>query len=132
VFANFLKRIRPGKPLGNRTAEEIGSDGEKAAVKYLARQGLHVVERNWSCRFGEMDIICRHRDTWVFVEVKSSHRMPERPPEARVDADKQRRLKRLAHHYLGSRAESSVCRFDVVSVWWEGDEIRIRHNENAF
>ena len=132
MFANFLKRILRRRPLEGRSAEQIGSDGESAAVRFLTRSGLHIVERNWSCRHGEVDVICRDKDAWVFVEVKASHRMSVRPPEARVDADKQRRLRRMARFYLGTGVETSVCRFDVVSVWWEQGEIRIQHNENAF
>ena len=101
-------------------------------MKHLSHEGLDVVERNWSCKAGEMDIICRDRSTWVFVEVKASHVLAIVPPEARVNWEKRRRLRRLARYYLGHRFDTASYRFDVISVWWENGEIKIRHIENAF
>jgi putative endonuclease len=133
VFASFFKKIwRRNKPLASRTTAQIGRDGEDAAVKHLSRLGFQVVERNWSCKAGEMDIICRHQNAWVFVEVKASRRLTEFPPETRVNQDKRRRLHTLARFYLGHKYGVVPYRFDVISVWWEHDDVKIRHIENAF
>jgi putative endonuclease len=133
VFANFFKRLQTrNRPSPSRTTAQIGSDGEAAAVKHLSHKGLDVLERNWSCKVGEIDIICRDRRTWVFVEVKSSHALAEIPPEARVNWEKRRRLRRLAKYYLGHKFATATYRFDVISVWWEDDETKIRHIEHAF
>jgi putative endonuclease len=133
VFESFFKRIwKKRKPASVRTNAVIGRDGEEAAAKHLARLGMNIRERNWTCKAGEIDLICLHRDTWVFVEVKTSDKLGIAPPEARVNTDKQRRLRKLARYYLGNKSETASVRFDVVAVWWENDEIEIRHYENAF
>lgn len=133
MFASFFKRIWPrSRPAPSRNAAQIGRDGESAAASHLSRQGLQILERNWSCKAGEIDIICRHRDVWIFVEVKTSHKLGIAPPEARVNWEKRRRLRKLARYYLGQRHETVPVRFDVIAVWWEDNEVKIRHFENAF
>ena len=133
VFANFFKKLlERRRPLSERTKAEIGRDGENAAAKLLEHKGFDVIERNWSCKFGEVDLICRDRSAWVFVEVKASHKLSAAPPEFRVNWEKRRRLRRLARYYLGHKFETIPYRFDVISVWWENDQVRTRHYENAF
>jgi putative endonuclease len=95
----------------------VGRAAEDAAADHLTRAGFTVVERNVRLGHGELDLVCRDGDVVVFVEVKCRRATWGDPPAAAVSWHKQRRLTRLAQHYLKwRRLEDARCRFDVVSV----------------
>lgn len=95
----------------------LGQAAEDAAAACLARAGLTVVERNVRLSHGEVDLVCRDGEVWVFVEVKCRQARWSDGPAAAVSWRKQRRLTRLAQHYLKRRRLDGVrCRFDVVAV----------------
>ncbi|MCR4398384.1 MAG: YraN family protein [Firmicutes bacterium] len=97
----------------------VGRAGEDAAAEELTRRGYVILERNWRCRFGEIDMVAEHRGTLVFVEVKSRGSVRFGSGAEAVDARKQRRLVRLARAYLCGRGRAGLdtpCRFDVVAV----------------
>ena len=95
----------------------LGRDAEDAAARFLERAGLRVVERNVRLQHGEIDLVCHDGDVWVFVEVKCRRASWGDAPSAAVSWQKQRRLVRLAQHYLKWRRLGDVpCRFDVVAV----------------
>jgi putative endonuclease len=114
--------------------QSLGRSAENAAAAFLQRAGLSVVERNVRFPEGELDLVCRERDCWVFVEVKCRQARWGDAPGAAVSWHKQRRLVRLAQHYLKWRRLAGVrCRFDVVAVTVEGDgRHSIRHLPAAF
>ncbi len=111
-----------------------GRAAEDAAAASLARAGLRVVERNVRLREGEVDLVCREGDVWVFVEVKARHARWDDGPGAAVSWRKRLRLVRLAQHYLKWRGLGEPrCRFDVVAVTMEGDRpVGVRHLRAAF
>ena len=118
-----------------RTPPTLGARGEAAAAKYLKRKGYIIVGRGERDRIGELDLVAVDGRTVVFVEVKTreSHRAG-RPAEA-VDADKQRRLTRVALSYLKRHdLLENAARFDVVAVTWprEKRQPAIEHFENSF
>ena len=115
-----------------RSDKELGASGETIAARYLQQRGFRLLERNWRCRAGEIDIIGWHDGMYVFVEVKSSARLGVFPPEVRVHSHKQDKLRTLARIYLKSRKLDTPCRFDVISVWWDDGKPQIKHFENAF
>lgn len=104
---------------------EIGSIYEQKAQKYLEGQGYRVVERNYRCKVGEIDLISEHEGYLVFIEVK--YRTDGRSGYGldSVDMRKQRRIVRAASWYLNEKhiAADKACRFDVVS--YLGDEITL-------
>lgn len=105
-----------------RTAKQIaGQAGEDAALVYLQRQGLQLVERNFRCKSGEIDLIVRDRDTLVFVEVRKRADARFGGAAASVTSHKQRRLIRAAHFFLQRFRDPPACRFDVVV--FEGERI---------
>jgi putative endonuclease len=112
----------------------VGRDAEDAAARHLRRAGLDVVARNVRFREGEIDLVCREGDVWVFVEVKCRRATWGDAPGAAVSWWKQRRLVRLAGHYLKWRHLDDVrCRFDVVAVSLADDGIAaVRHIRSAF
>jgi putative endonuclease len=107
--------------------------GEALAALFLRLKGYRIEARNWRCPLGELDIVARHGDTLVFVEVKARHGRSAGSPQEAVDARKRARLVRLAQAYLaGLHGDAPPCRFDVVTV--EGGRLspRIRHLRAAF
>jgi putative endonuclease len=112
----------------------VGQAAEDAAVAYLTSAGLRVVERNVRFALGEIDVVCRDDDAWVFVEVKCRHARLGEAPAAAVAWQKQRRLTRLAQLYLKRRGLDLVrCRFDVIAVTVADDGAqRVRHLVGAF
>jgi putative endonuclease len=114
---------------------ERGHAGEDAAAAHLAAAGLDVLERNVRSRLGELDLVCRDGDVWVFVEVKARGPGWGDPAGAAVTVAKRRRLTLLARHYLKWRGLGEPrCRFDVVDVTLApgGDVAAIRHLRGAF
>lgn len=115
--------------------QDIGREAEDAAATFLTRAGLRIVGRNVRFPEGEIDLVCRDRDVWVFVEVKCRRARWGDAPGAAVSWHKQRRLVRLAQHFLKSRGlgDAARCRFDVVAVTLAEDEaLRIDHVVSAF
>jgi putative endonuclease len=112
----------------------LGQEAENTAARFLERAGLSVIERNVRFAHGEIDLVCRDGGVVVFVEVKCRHaRWGDAPAEA-VSWHKQRRLTRLAEHYLKwRRLQHARCRFDVVAVTIQDDGSRdVRHLRAAF
>src|SRR5918993_846191 len=112
----------------------LGQEAEEAAARFLERAGLRVMERNVRFAHGEIDLVCRDDGVVVFVEVKCRHARWGDPPAEAVSWHKQRRLTRLAQHYLKWRRLHQVrCRFDVVAVTIEDNGVRrVRHLKAAF
>jgi putative endonuclease len=106
-----------------RNTKAIGDDAESAALAYLQRQGLVLVQRNYRVAGGphvrgaEIDLILRERDgTLVFVEVRSRAAAEHGGAIASVGSGKQRRIVRAAQHYLLRLPSLPPCRFDVVGL----------------
>ena len=113
----------------------FGSRSERAAVRYLRRQGFRVVGRNYTCAHGEIDVVAVEGGTVVFVEVRSTGTADVERTAASVDDAKQERLTRLALHFLQKhRLLDRPARFDVLVVSWPADqrEPLILHHRQAF
>lgn len=111
----------------------VGRRGEEEAARFLGKRGFAILDRNVRSRLGEIDLVAREGQTLVFVEVKT--RREGDSPEASVTPQKQRRLGRLAQHYLKWKRLGEVrCRFDVVAVTLDAQERvkAIRHLPAAF
>lgn len=96
----------------------LGSDGEQLADRFLQRQGLIPITRNFRCRLGEIDLIARDGEVIVFVEVR--YRASNRFSRAglTVDIHKQRKLIRTAAMFTARHSQyaNSIMRFDVVAI----------------
>jgi putative endonuclease len=111
---------------------ELGRAGERAAETHLRAQGYSIVERNFRCPLGEVDLVALHRNTIVFIEVKTRRSAAAVPTDA-VDARKQRQIRRAAEWYVSRhRLAEHPVRFDVVSVWRDGDHVRCEVMQDAF
>jgi len=113
----------------------FGSRSERAAARFLRRQGLRIVTRNYTCPHGEIDLVAVEGRCVVFVEVRSTgHDDLHRPAES-VGSDKQRRLTDLALHFLAQhRLLGYPARFDVLALSWPAGrrEPAIVHYRQAF
>ncbi|MEO6881619.1 MAG: YraN family protein [Mycobacteriaceae bacterium] len=102
--------------MGNVRAA-LGAWGEQVAVDHLRAQGLVLLDRNWRCRDGEIDIVVTDGTTVVFVEVKTRSGTGFGRPEEAVTHRKLSRLRRLAQRWLAEHRLGWVeVRFDVVAV----------------
>lgn len=111
----------------------LGKQGERVAELYLQRKGYKVVERNYRCSGGELDLIALDRRVVVFVEVKTRTGLGFGTPLEAVEFRKQRRMIRAAQFFLAEKKlQERDARFDVVGVSWPGREPVVEHIENAF
>lgn len=95
----------------------IGTQGESLAVEYLQKNGYKVLERNFNCRYGEIDIIAQHGNYCVFLEVKSRNTVAFGVPREAVNYHKQQRIISAAKFWLLKKRLVGVpVRFDVVEV----------------
>ncbi len=105
-----------------RTARQAaGAAGEARALVHLQRHGLVLVEQNFSCKVGEIDLIMRERQTIVFVEVRTRADARHGNAADSVTPAKQRRLLLTAQRYLQRYRLPPACRFDVVAI--DGDAL---------
>ena len=104
---------------------QLGSAKEKLAGKLLALNGYEILEYNYRCRVGEVDIIAREGGDLVFVEVKFRQDENALPQEA-VDGRKQRHICRAARDYCYRKHFEGNCRFDVVAI--RGQQYQIIRN----
>lgn len=91
-----------------------GLSTEDAAARFLQQQGLVLLARNYSCRYGEIDLIMREQETLVFVEVRLRSNLRFSSAADSIHHFKQQKLIRAAQHYLQSQPGHPACRFDAV------------------
>jgi putative endonuclease len=101
--------------------QAIGAAAEDAALDYLSRRGLSLVERNFRCRGGEIDLVMREAATLVFVEVRRRASSRFGGAAASVDAGKRARIAIAAQTYLQRYRMPPACRIDVVAI--DGDAV---------
>lgn len=117
----------PDSPERPRTARQAdGAAAEDDALEYLKRQGLCLVERNFRCKGGEIDLIMRDRQALVFVEVRKRADARHGGAAASVTARKQARLIIAAQVFLQRYRDLPECRFDVVAI--DGKELNWMKN----
>ena len=109
-----------------------GREGEAAAVKYLESNGYKIVERNFHCRRGEVDIIVRKNEELVFVEVKNWDALTIDSIEHSLNSLKKQRIIETANYFIHCHPEfkESRIRFDLIFI--HGELSKIDHIENAF
>lgn len=112
----------------------LGKWGEDLAVRHLQGQGFEVLDRNWRCREGELDIVARDGRSLVFVEVKTRSGLLYGEPAEAVTWTKARRIRVLATRWLGEQRPpgSWELRFDVVSVLRTSGLPEVLHLRGAF
>jgi len=124
----------PSTTQQNRQRAATGKQAETEACKYLQRQGLTLVERNYLCKRGEIDLIMHDGQSTVFVEVRYRRNDRFGSSAESVDARKQAKLLATAQHYLQQhpRAAQQACRFDVVALTTHNTQQKINWIVDAF
>lgn len=129
------------KPLVELTRRELGDEGEEWAARRLDAHGWTILERNWRCKYGEVDIVALDDETdpehevAVLVEVKTrlSRGRDDVVPEVAVDTRKQQRYRQLGRCYLAEHPEVESVRFDVIAIVVSGEgKAKLRHIKSAF
>ena len=119
--------------MGGASSKLTGRRGELLAAEYLKKQGWRVVGMNFSCRYGEVDVIAENRDFLVFAEVKARKNARFAAAREFVTPAKQRRVLLAAQLWLQRNPTEKQPRFDVLEVYGaEGETPQIIHIENAF
>ena len=104
-----------------KAAGSIGAEAEQRAAGYLARRGLTLVERNFRCRGGEIDLVMREGRVLVFVEVRARAASRFGGAAESITAAKQARVVLAARHYLARHGLDVPCRFDALLI--DGDRL---------
>lgn len=113
--------------------QKLGRKGEKFAAKYLKRHRFRIISYNYSCKYGEIDIVAENKQYIVFVEVKTRHEGQMLPPQFSVDYKKQRRIMKTANDLLSRYDTDRQPRFDIAEVIVnEKGKLSINYIENAF
>lgn len=119
----------------SRTARQVTGDRAEAAARdYLQRQGMTLLQHNYRCRQGEIDLVMRHGDCTVFVEVRYRRSSRFASGAETVDRRKQLKLINAAAHFLQHepRLAQQPARFDVISMSDEAGKARIEWIRDAF
>jgi putative endonuclease len=116
------------------TRRETGASGERIAAEFLGKNGYTILDRNYRCTEGEIDIVARQNDTLVFIEVRTKKSWRFGSPEESITPVKKARLRTLAERY-GQEHENlpAAWRIDVVAIQMASDGCikRIEIIENA-
>ncbi len=114
--------------------DELGREGEQRAAEYLQARGFEIVDRNWRCPRGEIDLVAVRDRLIIIVEVKTRRTTSFGHPLEAVDARKRRRLWHLAHAWAAAHPEESrgrVLRLDVIGIVGEpGRAATVDHLED--
>lgn len=127
-----MSSLFPSRP---RTPKQrIGAAGEAAAASELEAAGCVILDRNYRCPYGEVDLIARDGEVIVFVEVKTRSSLAFGLPRDAVTAAKRRKIARTASHYLMTHVpEECPYRADIVEVAVVNGRIAaVRHLRGAF
>ncbi len=113
--------------------QKIGAEGEELAAKYLGKQGYRIIEKNWRCHLGEIDLIAKDADTIVVCEVKTRSNDSFGHPLEAITPKKQTRLRKLGELYCQSLTKTECSlRFDVITIFKDDGVAQLEHIENAF
>jgi putative endonuclease len=137
VFKSIAVNALP-KPAATKrpTTKAVGDSGEERALVYLAQRGLMLVAKNFKTPGrggGEVDLIMRATDgTLVFIEVRQRKSVSHGGAAASVSAMKRRRIVYAAQHYISRLVKMPPCRFDVIALQGDGQDMEIEWLQAAF
>ncbi|MCF6475698.1 YraN family protein [Nonomuraea sp. MG754425] len=111
---------------------ELGKRGEQAAVTYLETQGMKVIDRNWRCRYGEIDVIAEEGPILVVVEVKTRSGRSHGTALESVSPAKLAKLRMLAGQWLSAQSRTfDAIRVDVIALECFAGDFALRHVRGA-
>ena len=108
--------------------KELGNIGEEISCYYLQKIGYDILERNFTCRQGEIDIIAKDEEEYVFIEVKTRTSLCYGRPIEAVNTDKQKHIYKSTSYYLYTKQlEHSFTRFDIIEVFLDKQKYKLKH-----
>ena len=111
---------------------ELGKIGEHIAANYLTRLGYKIIERNFECKQGEIDIIALHKEELVFIEVKTRTNTFYGEASESVNKFKIKHLLNSIKYYIYKRnLQDEYIRIDIIEVYINGENIKINHIKQA-
>ena len=116
-------------------SRSVGKEMESLACRYLQQQNLVLIERNYACKLGEIDLIMRDNDFLVFVEVRFRRSHDYGLPIATVSNSKRYKLLRTASYYLQQHqlSDKIACRFDIIAIWYnQQQQLEVDWVKSAF
>jgi len=120
----------------SRSRKNLGKFGERVAAQYLSNKGYRILENNYTCPLGELDLIAEKGNRLIFIEVRTRRGSSFGRAEETIGREKQKRVRRLAQYYLAAAGcEERAVQFDIVAVQvhiGKGCVEEIRHLECAF
>lgn len=112
--------------------QTIGKQGENIATKYLIQNNYKILERNFNCCFGEIDIIAKDKNEYVFIEVKTRTSKQYGNPVDAVTNIKQRHIWKSTKYYVYiKKLENAYIRFDVIEILKKENKFYLHHIKNA-
>ncbi len=133
---SLFKSIAAKAPAQRPTTKATGDSGEERALEYLSARGMMLVARNFKTPGrggGEVDLIMRTPDgTLVFVEVRHRKSSSHGGAAASISATKRRRIVFAAQHYISRLQRTPPCRFDVIALQGDGQDLQIEWLQGAF
>ncbi|HUC97918.1 MAG TPA: YraN family protein [Candidatus Polarisedimenticolaceae bacterium] len=117
----------------NKAKIVLGKEGERIAELFLRKKGYKLVERNYRCAAGELDLVMLDHRVIVFVEVKTRTGIGYGTPLEAVESRKQQKMIFAAQFFISAKKLGQrEARFDVVGISWAGAQPLVEHIENAF
>ncbi|WP_353570236.1 YraN family protein [Candidatus Albibeggiatoa sp. nov. BB20] len=115
-------------------SHEWGRWAEDEALHYLTQHGLNLIQRNYRCRAGEIDLVMKHEQTLVFIEVRYRAHSRFGSSAESIDSRKQQKIYKTAEHYIQHchDCEQLACRFDAILISGRPPNSKIEWIKNAF
>lgn len=112
--------------------QEIGKNGENKVCKYLEKKGYKILDKNFSCKIGEIDIIALEKEQIIFIEVKTRTNCNYGLPSEAVNKKKIKNIYRTAEFYMATRNLYCIdTRIDVIEVYYDNGKPKINHIEQV-
>ncbi len=112
--------------------KKVGNIGEEISCNFLEQRNCEILERNFSWKYGEIDIIAKDNDEYVFIEVKTRSNLCYGKPREAVNSFKKKRIYKTAKYYLYKKhLENEYIRFDVIEVYIQKNKYKINYLKNV-
>lgn len=113
--------------------KQVGDKGEDTASDFLMNKGYKIIQRNYRCMYGEVDIIAEYDEAIIFVEVRTRRSNSFGTPQDSITPSKINKISKTALCYIQEKCFSDrSCRFDVIAITYSKGIQNITHIENAF
>lgn len=107
---------------------ELGKQGEEQATNYLKQKGYRIIQTNFECKQGEIDIIAKDKGEYVFIEVKTRKNYYYGQPAEAVTKWKQKHIWNATKYYIYiHKLENAYIRFDVIEIYKKNNQFTINH-----